>query len=178
MVESSILVEATWSARSSAICRIVLVTACRRGCLVDCRVSCSMNADKVFPPSVNGAGICPAIGSYNQHISNTLRKGSTLTSPFSVCAVIAASTVLFMASHAHLSRRRVHGSGSSFRRGVYKVGHSADFRFREGNVNADDVGTGSRYGVGRLRSTGNFGGSKEMPKRREVISSRFRMRFK
>ena len=83
-----------------------------------------------------------------------------------------------MASHAHLSRLRVHGSGSSFRRGVYKVGHSADFRFREGNVSADDVGTGSRYGVGRSRSTGNVGGSKEMPRRRVAISSCFRMRFK
>lgn len=55
--------------------------------------------------------------------------------------MIPASTVVFMASHAHLSRRRVHGSGSSFRRGVYKVGQSADFRFKEGKVNADDVGT-------------------------------------
>lgn len=72
------------------------------------------------------------------------KKESALTSPFSVCAVRAASTVLFIASHAHLSLLRVHGSGSSFRLGVYKVGHSADFRFSEGNVNADDVGTGSR----------------------------------
>ena len=83
-----------------------------------------------------------------------------------------------MASHAHLSRLRVHGSGSSFRGGVYKVGHSADLSFREGNVNADDVGTGSRYGIGRSRSSGNVGGSKEMPRRRVVISFCFRMRFK
>jgi len=92
--------------------------------------------------------------------------------------VIAASTVLFMASHAHLSRLRVHGSGSSFRRGVYKVGHSADFKFKEGKVNADDVGTESTYGVGRFRSVGNFGGSDDVHRRRVVISSCFRMRFK
>ena len=71
------LVDATWSARSSAIRRIVLITACRRGCPVDCRVSCPMNdheADGVFASGVNGAGICPAIGSYDQYISTISTK--------------------------------------------------------------------------------------------------------
>ena len=138
--------------------------------------------DEAFPSSVNGTGICPAIGNLKKnYVSITLTKEHTegyLTSPFSVCALIAASIAVFMASHAHLSRLCVQGSGSFLRRGVYKVGHSTDFRFREGNVNADDVGTGSRYGVGKFRSAGNCRESKETPRRSVVISFCFRMRFK
>jgi hypothetical protein len=58
------------------------------------------------------------------------------------------------------------------------VGHNADFRFSDGSVNADDVGTGSRYGLGRFRSVGNVGGFREAVRRSVVISSCFRMRFK
>lgn len=52
----------------------------------------------------------------------------------------------FIASH-------VHGSGSSFRRGAHAVGHSTNFRLKEGS------GVRCKYGAGRSRSSGSRGGS-------------------
>lgn len=84
----------------------------------------------------------------------------------------------FIAFHAHATFPCVHGSGSSFRRGVYIVGHSADFRLKEGSVRAAEIGTGCKYGAGRFRSSGSCGGSAVVLRRRLVRSPCFRMRFR
>ena len=119
------------------------------------------------------------MGSYihfNQY--EYIRNSVKWTSSFSNRAFVAASTVRFIAFHAHATFPRVHGSGSSFRRGVYIVGHSADFRLKEGSVRAAEIGTGCKYGAGRFRSSGSCGGSAVVLRRRLVRSPFFRMRFR
>ena len=106
------------------------------------------------------------------------RNGIKQTSSFSNRAFVAASTARFIASHTHATFLRVHGSGSSFRRGVYIVGHSADFRLKEGSVRAAEVGTGCKYGARRFRSSGSCGESAVVLRKRLVSSPRFRMRFR
>jgi len=83
-----------------------------------------------------------------------------------------------MAFHAQFSLPLVHGSGSSLRRGVYVVGHKADLSVRDGSVNADELGTGSKYGAGRFNSGGSCGGSEEVLNTRLVEDLFFRMRLR
>lgn len=131
-----------------------------------------------------GSGMTAPTGSCSKIIHNKLSAQAKMelhTSPSSQRAREAVLKDLCMASHAHRSFPRVHGSGSSFRRGVNIVGHNADFNVREAGVNAEEDGTLIIYGGGSSRSEGGSGSAIEEGQRSSVVvalSLCFRMRLR
>lgn len=131
-----------------------------------------------------GTGTKAAIGCYSpkqnrkeQMIRCHGQKHRKSTSS-AVRAFSASFTAIFMESQAHLAWPRVHPSCSPLRRGAYTVGQNSDFNARDVGVSAADVGTVRRNGSRRLRSGGRVGALGDVERRRVVLSSRLRTRFR
>jgi hypothetical protein len=83
-----------------------------------------------------------------------------------------------MESQAHLTLALGQGSISPFLRGANIVGHRDDLSCKAAVVRAAVRGTARVYGSDRLRSVGKGGKSGESPKRSDIASPCFRIRFK
>ena len=102
------------------------------------------------------------------------------TSPW-IFAILASSTTVRIASHAHRTLALGHGSGSNFFRGAYIVGQKVVLCFSAIWVNAALRGTSTTYGVARLYSAGGCGGkgvSETVDSSKVVVWAVFRIRLR